>query len=113
MRQQPAFRRQPAGEPGQRATGSEHPVARRDDRDRVASVCRDPGPLGRAYGRLSATGDYAISVTQPALFASYLAQQLDLLVDDFGVTIEIGLRPFAAPTARVAAGRPIARAMSA
>lgn len=49
---------------------------------------RDPGPLGRAYGRLQAVGDYAIAVTQPALFAAYLAQQIDLLVDDFGVTVE-------------------------
>lgn len=49
---------------------------------------RDPGPLGRAYGRLQAAGSYAIAVTQPELFASYLAQQIDLLVDDFGVTVE-------------------------
>ncbi len=49
---------------------------------------RDPGPLGRAYGRLSTAGHYAISVTQPALFGQYLAQQLDLLKDDFGVIAE-------------------------
>jgi AMP nucleosidase len=52
---------------------------------------KNPGPLGRAYGRLSLPGDYAISVTQPKLFGPYLAQQLDLLVDDFAVTIEVGL----------------------
>ena len=52
---------------------------------------RDPGPLGRAYGRLQSAGDYAIAVTQPELFASYLAQQIDLLVDDFGVTVEAGV----------------------
>ena len=52
---------------------------------------RDPGPLGRAYGRLQAAGDYAIAVTQPELFASYLAQQIDLLLDDFGVTVEAGV----------------------
>ena len=51
---------------------------------------RDPGPLGRAYGRLSSIGDYAISVTQPAMFGAYLAQQIDLLVDDFGVAVEVG-----------------------
>jgi len=50
----------------------------------------DPGPLGRAYGRLSAPGSYAISVTQPALFGSYLAEQIDMLVDDFGVRVDIG-----------------------
>jgi AMP nucleosidase len=51
---------------------------------------RDPGVLGRAYGRLSAPGQYAISVTQPALFGSYLAEQIDMLVDDFGVRVEVG-----------------------
>ena len=39
-------------------------------------------------GRLQAAGDYAIAVTQPALFAPYLAQQIDLLIDDFGVSVE-------------------------
>jgi AMP nucleosidase len=51
---------------------------------------RNPGPLGRAYGRLQAAGDYAIAVTQPALFAPYLAQQIDLLLDDYGVSVEAG-----------------------
>jgi AMP nucleosidase len=51
----------------------------------------DPGPLGRAYGRLSTAGDYAISVAHPAVFADYLAHQMDMLVDDFGITIDIGL----------------------
>ena len=51
----------------------------------------NPRALGRAYGRLTAPGDYAISVTQPALFRDYLAGQLDLLVDDFGATVDIAL----------------------
>ena len=51
----------------------------------------DPGPLGRAYGRLQAAGDYAIAVTQPSLFAPYLAQQIDLLIDDYGVSVEAGI----------------------
>jgi AMP nucleosidase len=50
----------------------------------------DPGPLGRAYGRLSSAGQDASSVTQPALFGSYLAQQIDMLVDDFGVSVDVG-----------------------
>ena len=48
---------------------------------------RDPGPLGRAYGRLQAAGDYAVAITHPSLFAPYLAQQIDLLIDDFGVSV--------------------------
>ncbi|WP_174273864.1 AMP nucleosidase [Sphingomonas bacterium] len=51
----------------------------------------NPGPLGRAYGRLNTPGDYAISVTQPAMFGDYLATQLDMLIDDFGVWVETGL----------------------
>ena len=54
---------------------------------------RDPGPLGRAYGRLSTAGDYAISVTQPTLFGDYLARQIDMLIDDFGVEVDVGLSP--------------------
>ena len=50
-----------------------------------------PGALGRAYGRLNTPGDYAISVTQPALFRNYLAEQIDLLIEDFGATIEVGV----------------------
>ena len=50
----------------------------------------NPGPLGRAYGRLNTAGDYAISVTQPAMFRDYLATQLDMLIDDFGVWVDIG-----------------------
>ncbi|PTQ07396.1 AMP nucleosidase [Sphingomonas oleivorans] len=49
---------------------------------------RNPGPLGRAYGRLNIPGDYAVSVTQPAMFRNYLAEQLDMLIDDFGATVE-------------------------
>jgi AMP nucleosidase len=52
---------------------------------------RDPGPLGRSFGRLQQPGDYAIAVTQPALFAPYLAQQIDLLIADYGVRVEAGV----------------------
>ena len=45
----------------------------------------------RAYGRLSVSGDYAISVTQPALFREYLAEQIDLLVEDYGATVTAGV----------------------
>jgi AMP nucleosidase len=51
----------------------------------------NPRALGRAYGRLNAPGDYAISVTQPGLFRDYLAGQLDMLIDDFGASVEIAL----------------------
>nr|WP_089220047.1 AMP nucleosidase [Sphingomonas laterariae] len=43
----------------------------------------------RAFGRLTAAGHYAISVTQPGMFREYLAEQIDLLVADFGAAVEV------------------------
>ncbi|AHE54291.1 AMP nucleosidase [Sphingomonas sanxanigenens] len=43
----------------------------------------------RSYGRLVTPGEYAISVTRPALFADYLIEQLELLIEDYGVTVEV------------------------
>jgi AMP nucleosidase len=42
----------------------------------------------RSFGRLSQSGDYAISVTKPALFADYLSEQIDILIADYGVHVE-------------------------
>ena len=42
----------------------------------------------RSFGRLSIPGDYRISVTKPALFADYLAEQLTLLIEDYDVEVE-------------------------
>ena len=42
----------------------------------------------RSFGRLAQAGDYAISVTKPALFADYLAEQIDILIADYGVSVE-------------------------
>ena len=46
-----------------------------------------PTPL-RSFGRLTAPGEYRISVTKPALFSDYLVEQLTLLVEDYDVTVE-------------------------
>ena len=45
---------------------------------------------GRAWGRLGDAGTYAISVTQPALFRDYLAEQLDFLLSNYDIEVEIG-----------------------
>jgi AMP nucleosidase len=45
---------------------------------------------GRAFGRLHEPGDYGASVTQPALFRDYLAEQIDLLVEDYGAVPSVG-----------------------
>ncbi len=44
----------------------------------------------RAFGRLTEAGDYATSVTKPSLFADYLAEQIDILIADYGVTVSVG-----------------------
>ncbi len=44
----------------------------------------------RSFGRLTQAGDYATSVTRPALFADYLAEQIDILISDYGVTVSAG-----------------------
>jgi AMP nucleosidase len=44
----------------------------------------------RAYARLSAPGAYAVTVTRPELFRAYLTEQIGLLMQDYGVTVEVG-----------------------
>ncbi|MBX3593876.1 AMP nucleosidase [Sphingomonas sp.] len=41
----------------------------------------------RSFGRLVTPGDYAISVTKPATFASYIVEQLTLLIEDYDVEV--------------------------
>ncbi len=43
---------------------------------------------GRAFGRLSQRGTYACTVTRPALFADYLTEQLDIILQGFDAAIE-------------------------
>jgi AMP nucleosidase len=43
----------------------------------------------RSFGRLSAPGHYVTSITKPALFADYLEEQIDILIADYGVTVEV------------------------
>jgi AMP nucleosidase len=45
-----------------------------------------PAPM-RSFGRLVEPGDYRISVTKPALFANYLAEQLTFLIEDYEVEV--------------------------
>jgi AMP nucleosidase len=42
----------------------------------------------RSFGRLAAPGHYVTSVTKPTLFAEYLAEQIDILVNDYDVSVE-------------------------
>jgi AMP nucleosidase len=49
----------------------------------------DPGTR-RSFGRLTRPGRYTTTVTRPAMFADYLASQLDLLLADYEVDISVG-----------------------
>ena len=42
----------------------------------------------RSFGRLPAPGHYVTSVTKPSLFGDYLAEQIDILIADYGVVVE-------------------------
>ncbi|HZP19145.1 MAG TPA: AMP nucleosidase [Bauldia sp.] len=43
-----------------------------------------------SYGHVAGPGSYATSVTQPALFRNYLAEQIRLLIKAHGTSVEIG-----------------------
>lgn len=71
----------------------------------VAHDPKGPAPkLTRAYGQLIWPGRYAVSITQPAFFRSYLKEQLDLLVDDYDVTLTAGVSDTEIPYAFVLDG---------
>lgn len=58
---------------------------------RVHYTGRETHPdASRAFGRLSDAGTYATTVTKPELFAPYLTEQLDLLAEDYAITVEVG-----------------------
>lgn len=66
---------------------------------------RGPAPkLSRAYGQLIWPGRYAVSITQPRFFRSYLKEQLDLLVADYEVTLSAGVSDTEIPYAFVLDG---------
>ncbi|MGE0045119.1 MAG: AMP nucleosidase, partial [Hyphomonadaceae bacterium] len=57
---------------------------------RVSYAHDAPAPrLARAYAQLPWPGDYYTSVTQPDFFRAYIVEQLKLLVQDYGVAIDV------------------------
>src|SRR4051812_23613572 len=44
-----------------------------------------PSDRVRSFGRLHEAGTYATTITRPQLYASYLTEQLDFLIEDFDV----------------------------
>ena len=49
-----------------------------------------PTSRGRAFGRLNAPGLYTTTITRPALFRDYLADQLELIAGNYEVEFETG-----------------------
>ncbi|MEW4447756.1 AMP nucleosidase [Qipengyuania sp. JC766] len=49
-----------------------------------------PEDRSRAFGRLNAAGLYTTTVTRPALFREYLAEQLQLIAGNYEVEVEVG-----------------------
>ena len=58
---------------------------------RIAYAGQENRPdVTRAFGRLSHGGTYTTTVTRPALFADYLAEQLGLLTADYDIAVSVG-----------------------
>jgi AMP nucleosidase len=72
---------------------------------RVSHAPSGAGPrISRAYGQLIWPGDYAVTITQPKFFRSYLIEQLDLLVNDYGASVSVGVSDTEIPYAFVLDG---------
>ena len=48
-----------------------------------------PPPISRSFGKLSESGTYVSTITRPDFFRDYLAEQIDLILADYPVTIEV------------------------
>jgi AMP nucleosidase len=49
----------------------------------------EPHPSPRAYGKFQTTGTFATTITHPEAFRHYLEEQLTLLYDDYGATLDV------------------------
>lgn len=49
----------------------------------------DPKDRSRAFGRLETPGTYTTTITRPDLFAAYLAEQLQLIAEEYEVEVEV------------------------
>ncbi|WP_136683032.1 AMP nucleosidase [Falsirhodobacter xinxiangensis] len=59
-----------------------------------------------SFGYVAAPGTYATTVTRPDLFANYLTQQIDLLIQNHGVPVVIGASDTPMPVHFALAGTP-------
>ena len=49
----------------------------------------DPVDRSRAFGRLEMQGTYSTTITRPDLFAGYLAEQLDLIAQEYEIDVSV------------------------
>ncbi|MBD3764016.1 MAG: AMP nucleosidase [Rhodobacterales bacterium] len=59
-----------------------------------------------SFGHVSGPGTYATTVTRPDLFRNYLTQQIDLLVQNHGVAVTIGVSDTPIPVHFAVSGSP-------
>ncbi|CAN1561027.1 Pfs Nucleoside phosphorylase [Paracoccaceae bacterium] len=71
------------GHPGQRVRAYYPEI-------RLTVVSFDKVDSRLSFGHVSSPGTYATTVTRPDLFRNYLIQQIELLVENHGVSVEIG-----------------------
>jgi len=57
----------------------------------------DSAPSRRSFARLSRSGRYVTTITQPEMFSRYLMEQLDLLMGDYDVAVSVGRSDQAIP----------------
>lgn len=59
-----------------------------------------------SFGHVAGPGTYATTITQPELFRNYLIQQLELLMENHGVPVQIGVSDTPIPVHFAVAGNP-------
>ncbi len=59
-----------------------------------------------SFGHVAGPGTYATTVTHPVLFRNYFVQQLELLMENHGVPVQIGLSDTPIPVHFAVAGNP-------
>ena len=60
-----------------------------------------------SFGHVSGPGSYSTTVTRPDLFRNYLIQQIELLMQNHGVPVQIGLSDTPIPVHFAVAGNPL------
>ena len=62
------------------------------DEDDEAAILNNRHPeVNRAYARFSRPGTYSSSITRPDIFGSYIEEQLELLIRDYGAECSVSL----------------------